>query len=143
LRFSSFAFCSILLAATCTQAQTTAAPQFTDPILLLQAVANTYAAPADTFRVEAIEETVIENDYLHERRTVYRTAIKGPGKQYRIETHSGDGSYVEVSDGETEWISSIEGKSYVKEPVPENWPTMPRMSAGSMELSSAWRMRSY
>ncbi|RZU42626.1 TlpA family protein disulfide reductase [Edaphobacter modestus] len=144
MRFSSFAFCSILVTATCAQAQTQTVQQFTDPILLLQAVAKTYAAPVDTFQVEAIEETVRENEYLHERRTVYRTAIKGPGKQYRIETHSGDGSYIQVSDGETEWISSIEGKSFVKEPVPENWPTMPRIvSAGSMELSSAWRMRAY
>jgi len=142
LRFSSLISCSLLLAGTRIQAQ--GAPQFSDPVALLLAVAKTYATETDTFRMEAIEETVRRNEYLKESRIVYRTAIKGPGRQYRIETRSGFGSYIQVSDGETEWISSLEGKSYVKEPVPTNWPTMPRSgSAGSMELRDAWRMGAY
>jgi hypothetical protein len=38
--------------------------KFTDPIVLLQQVAKTYAAGTDTFRMEAIEETVRHNE-LH------------------------------------------------------------------------------
>ena len=139
MRFLSFASCSLLLTGTWIFAQ---APQtLTDPVVLLREVAKTYSTPTDTFRMEAIEETVRYNEYLDERRIVYRTAIKGPGKQYRIETKSGVGSYLQVSDGATEWLSNIEGNSYVKSPTPANGPTMPRMAtAGSVEIRNAWKM---
>ncbi|RSL16211.1 thiol-disulfide isomerase/thioredoxin [Edaphobacter aggregans] len=142
MKFSLFALCSVLLVGKWGQAQI--AQEFSDPVVLLQEVARTYAAGADTFRMEAIEESVSENEFQHLWRKTYRTAIKGTGKLYRIETHSGSGSYIQVSDGETEWISQMEGKAYVKHPVPANWPTMPRvMSGGNFEISSAWRMRTY
>jgi thiol-disulfide isomerase/thioredoxin len=143
LRFSALGSSFLLLSSTWTFAQQS--PQkFTDPVVLLKQVAKTYAAETGTFHMEAIEETVRRNEYLNERRIVYRTAIKGSGRQYRIETKSGWGSYLQVSDGETEWLSNIEGNSYVKKPTPADGPTMSRMTtAGSMEIRNAWKMAAF
>jgi hypothetical protein len=117
---------------------------FTDPVALLKAVAKTYAAAADTFHMEAITETTSNADLHHEWRKVYHTAIKGPGNLYRIETRSPYGSFIQVSDGVNEWVCLVEGRVYVKRPVPENWPQFPRLQfAGSFELIQAWSMRTW
>jgi thiol-disulfide isomerase/thioredoxin/outer membrane lipoprotein-sorting protein len=117
---------------------------FTDPVALLKAVAKTYTAGADTFHMEAITEITSNADLHHEWRKVYHTAIKGPGNVYRIETRSPYGSFTQVSDGTNEWVYLVEGRIYVKRPLPENWPQFPRLQfAGSYELSQAWSMRTW
>lgn len=116
--------------------------QFSDPVVLLQAVAKTYAADSSTFRMEAIEESFLMNEFQRDWRKTYHSAIKGPGKQYRIETKSPFGSYIQVSDGETEWVSQIEEKVYVKRPASADGPTLSKLIvSGEMELDLAWRMR--
>ena len=132
---------SLLLLISTAQAQS---PQqeFTDPVALLKAVAKTYAAGADTFHFESIEETTRSDELHHEWSKVYRTAIKGPANLYRIETRSPWGSYVQDSDGTNEWIYLAEAKVYVKRPLPQNWPGFPRsFGAGSAELKQAWPFR--
>lgn len=115
---------------------------FTDPVALLKAVAKTYAAGVDTFRMEAIEETTSNADLRHEWRKVYRTAIKGPGNLYRIETRSAFGSFIQDSDGTNEWVYQIEGKMYEKRPLPPNWPQFSKLYfGGNMEVMAAWSMR--
>jgi thiol-disulfide isomerase/thioredoxin len=133
---------TLLVALFVAQAQQ---PQkdFTDPVALLKAVARTYAAGVDTFRMESIEETTSNADLRHEWRKVYRTAIKGPGNLYRIETRSAFGSMIQDSDGTNEWVYQVEGNIYVKRPVPQNWPQFPKLLfGGNNELFSAWSMRS-
>ena len=76
---------ALLIAALAAHAQQPP-PTFTDPVALLKAVAGTYAKGADTFRMEAVAETTTNAELRHEWRKVYHTAIKGPGKLYRIET---------------------------------------------------------
>jgi thiol-disulfide isomerase/thioredoxin/outer membrane lipoprotein-sorting protein len=115
---------------------------FSDPIALLNAVARNYARGVDTFRMESISEISSNSDLRHEWRKVYRTAIKGPGSLYRIETRSPYGSFIQDSDGTNEWVYQIEGRMYVKRPLPLNWPQFPKLQfAGSLEVSEAWSMR--
>jgi thiol-disulfide isomerase/thioredoxin/outer membrane lipoprotein-sorting protein len=118
--------------------------EFTDPLTLLAAVSETYAANPDSFHVESITETVQNNDLQREWRKVYRTAIKGPGNLYRIETRSPFGSYIQDSDGTNEWVYMVEAKMYVVRPLPQRWPQFPKiMSVGNDELSQAWQMRTW
>ena len=118
--------------------------EFTDPLALLQAVAKTYAAGADTFHMESIAEST-ENTELHrEWRKVYHTAIKSPGNLYRIETRSPFGSFIQVSDGTDEWVYLVETKMFVKHPLPQDWPQFFRIPVlGSNEISQAWNMRTW
>ena len=132
----------LLLWASALTAQESA--EFTDPKLLLNAVAKIYADGAEAFRIEAIETTTRKNELEDSRNTVYRTAIQGPGNLYRIEARSPYGSYTQVSDGTTEWVYLSEVKMYVSRPVPQNWPEFPRVFIpGEMELNSAWNMRTW
>jgi thiol-disulfide isomerase/thioredoxin len=118
--------------------------EFTDAKALLDAVANTYALSPDSFHIEAIEETVQKSELQDDRRTIYRTAIQGPGNLYRIDTRSAYGSYTLVSDGTSEWMYLAETKMYVERPVPQNWPGFPKIAtAGDMELRNAWDMRTF
>ena len=112
-------------------------PGFTDPVILLNAVAKNYAKGADTFRMEAISEITTNADLRHEWRKVYQTAIKGPRNLYRIETRSAFGSMIQDSDGTNEWVYSIEGNMYVKRPVPENWPSF--QPSTSWEIARRWQ----
>ena len=114
----------------------------TDPVVLLKAVARTYAAGVDTFHLESITETTQNSELLHERRKVYHTVIKGPGNLYRIETRSPYGSFIQDYDGTNEWVYLIEAKAYVKRPLSPNWPKFQAiLSGGSIELWGAWDMR--
>jgi thiol-disulfide isomerase/thioredoxin len=118
--------------------------EFTDPRALLDAVAKIYAegADAEEFHIEAVEESVSKSELEDDRRTIYRTAIQGPGNLYRIEERSPFGSLTQVSDGTTEKIYLSETKMYVEHPVPQNWPGFPRVYIpGELELRNAWDMR--
>jgi thiol-disulfide isomerase/thioredoxin len=127
-----------------TDAPKAQAKEFTDPVALLQEVAKNYASGADTFRLEAIEENEKHGELEHEWTKVYRTAIKGPGTLYRIETRSRYASVLQVSDGVNEWVYLAEAKVYVKRPLPLDWPQFSKMmTVGNMELRNAWEMRTW
>ena len=71
-------------------------------------------------------------------------AFKGPGSQYRIEVRTGFGSLMQVSDGANEWIYQVESNSYVKRPLPPDWPKFPKvMDMAFHELSQAWYQRAF
>jgi thiol-disulfide isomerase/thioredoxin len=132
---------ALLIAILALQAQEPR-KEFTDPVALLKAVAKTYAAGVDTFRMESIAEITSNADLHHEWRKVYRTAIKGPGTLYRIESRSPFGSMIQDSDGTSEWVYQVEGNMYLKRPLPPNWPQFSRLLfAGNNELMEAWGMR--
>jgi thiol-disulfide isomerase/thioredoxin/outer membrane lipoprotein-sorting protein len=135
---------AVLLFAAMMTAGQTPQQEFTDPKVLLDAVAKTYAQSPDSFHIEAIEETVQKSELEDDRRTIYRTAIQGPGNLYRIEARSAYGSYTLVSDGTSEWMYLAETKMYVERPVPQNWPGFPKLATpGDMELRNAWDMRTF
>jgi thiol-disulfide isomerase/thioredoxin/outer membrane lipoprotein-sorting protein len=134
---------ALLLAAPLAAAQS-GSKDSAEPLALLATVSETYAANPDTFHMESVAETEIDNDLQREWRKVYRTAIKGPGNLYRIETRSPFGSYTQVSDGKNEWVYLVEAKSYVVRPLPQCWPQFAKVSvAGNSELSQAWEMRTW
>lgn len=137
---SAFRVPAMLMAIFVAQAQDLQ-KEFTDPVALLKAVAKTYAVGVDTFRMESVSETTSNADLHHEWRKVYQTAIKGPGNLYRIETRSPFGSMIQDSDGTNEWVYQIEGKMYVKRPLPQNWPEFSKLYfGGNNEVMSAWSM---
>jgi thiol-disulfide isomerase/thioredoxin len=125
-------------------AQENPAQESTDPLALLQAVAKNYAGAADTFRLESILDFEMSSDLNHQWNRTYRTAIKGPGSQYRIEVRTGFGSLLQVSDGTNEWVYQVESNSYVKRPLPSDWPKFPQVKDMVFhELSQAWEQRTF
>jgi thiol-disulfide isomerase/thioredoxin/outer membrane lipoprotein-sorting protein len=124
--------------------QEKAAQESTDPLAMLQAVAKNYASAADTFRLESILDFDMSSDLSHQWNRTYRTAIKGPGSQYRIEVRTGFGSLLQVSDGANEWVYQVESNSYVKRPLPSDWPRFPQVKDMLFhELSQAWEQRTF
>lgn len=134
----------ILSIAHLSPSQQNVAQQFADPMALFQAVAKNYGSAADTFRLESITDFEISNDLSHQWSRTYHTAIKGPGSRYRIEVRAGFGSLTQVSDGSDEWIYQVESNSYVKRPLPPDWPSFPKaMDMAFHELSQAWNQRTF
>jgi outer membrane lipoprotein-sorting protein len=142
MRFSVALFASaFVVSAAMAQAPQ---QQFTDPMDLLQAVAKNYAKAADTFRLESVTDSETSNELNHQWNRIYRTAIKGPGNLYRIEVRTGFGSLVQTSDGVDEWVYQVESNSYVKRPLPPDWPKFPKiMDMTFHELSQAWNQRTF
>lgn len=120
-------------------AQTQAAKQ-PDADALLRQVARTYAG-AKYFHIEAIEEETSGNELQHSWQKTYLTAISAPGNRFRIETRSGFGSYIQVSDGKTETIYSFDREKYAERPVTPSGPVLPViMNDGMGTIMQAWRM---
>jgi outer membrane lipoprotein-sorting protein/peroxiredoxin len=130
--------CALALGTSAAQSP----PQtYTDATSLLNAVAKTYAADAETFHFESISETV-QNDELHRNweKTVH-IAIKAPGNRFRIEARTWTGTWVQVSDGTTDWEYQREANLYVKRPA-GNGPQVSKVfDMGTMGLKLAWEMR--
>ena len=117
---------------------------FTDPVTLLQAAAKTYAKGADTFRLDWNTEDDQTSEMRREWVRTRRSAIKGAGNLYRIEAHTNFGTYIQVSDGVNEWVYQVESNSYVKRPVPLNWPQFPKvMDPAIHEVKRAWEQRTW
>lgn len=120
------------------------AQQFTDPMALLQAVGKTYASATDSFQLESITDFETSSDLNHQWNRTYRSAVKGPGSEYRIEVRTGFGSLMQLSDGVYEWIYQVESNSYVKRRLPPDWPKFPKvMDMTFSELSHAWNQRTF
>ena len=98
---------------------------------------------AATFHIESITESVRTSDLDNDRRKSLTTVIKGPNRRYRIEVRTPSGSWLQDSDGETEWVYLNEAKMYVKRSA-EGGPQFPKvMGMGTMELSNAWQIRTF
>ena len=135
---------TVLSIAPLSAAQEKAAQDFSDPIVLLQAVAKNYASAADTFRLEWTTDFETSSDLNHQWNRTFHKAIKGTGSQYRIEARTGYGSLTQISDGQNESIYQPESNSYVKRPLPQNWPKFPKaMDMAFNELSQSWNRRTF
>ena len=77
--------------------------------------------------MESIIETVSSSELRNEWTKTYRTAVKGPGKLYRIEARTNFGSYVQVSYRVSEWVYQVESNRYVQRSLPQNWPEFPKI----------------
>lgn len=121
----------------------TAPRRFADPVQLLRAVAQNYAKPGATFRIEQVTETVRNSAYIRQWEKQDQVVIQGPGNLYRIEARSQFGSWLQVSDGRNEWVYFDEGHVYSKHPIGPDWPSFPKaLTIGIMDLPNAWRIRS-
>jgi thiol-disulfide isomerase/thioredoxin len=116
---------------------------FTDAAALLDAVAKTYAVDTAKFHLESITETVKNEELERSWSKSVLTAVKGEGKRFRIEARTPTSTWVQDSDGGTEWVYVREGHVYVKRPVADA-PQFPRMyTSGTIELKNAWEMRAF
>ncbi|MFL6426828.1 MAG: redoxin family protein [Acidobacteriaceae bacterium] len=114
--------------------------KFTDPTVLLDAVAKTYAG-AETFHLQSISERVENSDLHRSWEKEVHTVIRAPGNRFRIEARTWLGTWMQDSDGTTEWSYVTEGKMYVKRPAGEG-PQFPNVyGMGTMQLRQAWDMR--
>ncbi len=114
---------------------------FTNAAALLDAVAKTYAADAETFRMESITESVSSQDLRRSWQRSVQTVMRAPGNRFRIESQSWIGSWTQASDGTTEWIYVPEAKAYVKRPTGIG-PQFPKTyGMGTQALKQAWEMR--
>jgi hypothetical protein len=148
LKLALFVFLIMLSSSVVSIAQSDATPApakvFTDPVALLQEVAKSYAGGAETFRMESIEEREQNSELRHEWTKTYRTAMKGAGNLYRIETRSSYSTVTQDSDGVNEWVYLAEAHVYMKHPLPPDWPQFGKMmTMGTMELRNAWEMRTW
>ncbi|HEY0795650.1 MAG TPA: TlpA disulfide reductase family protein [Acidisarcina sp.] len=131
-----------LLATALAGAQVPSQP-FTDAAALLDAVARTYAADAETFHLESITEREQNDDFQRSWQKTIHSVIKAPGNRFRVESQSSMGTWLQVSDGITGWNYVREANAYVKRPAGKV-PYLPKVySFGTMELNQAWEMRTF
>jgi cytochrome c biogenesis protein CcmG/thiol:disulfide interchange protein DsbE len=141
---SSLVLLILLSAAPALVSQEKPLAAFSDPLVLLQTTAKTYANGADTFRLEWNTEDSQTSEMRRESVSTRRTAIKGTDNLYRIEAHTSFGTYIQVSDGVNEWVYQVESNAYVKRPVARNWPEFPKvMDPASHEVKRAWEQRTW
>jgi thiol-disulfide isomerase/thioredoxin len=115
-------------------------PDQPEAAALLREVAANYAhAEQANIHVEMVEESVRTNELQRDWRKRYRTMIRGSGNRFRLETRAAYGSWVEVSDGKTEWIYWVNAKRYVQHPMEGTRPTRYRGIFGdNQELGYTW-----
>lgn len=126
-------------------AHTAAQPKsFTDPVVLLKAVAKQYAANTVTFRIEYVEEWSQNSDLEHDWRKTCLTAIKGPGNLFRLEVRGPSGTWIQDSDGTDEWLYLADANVYTEVAVSPGGPHFPKVELhGEMDLTTAWDMSTW
>jgi thiol-disulfide isomerase/thioredoxin len=77
---------------------------------------------ASSYHIEAIEEMQIKGDYNRGWSKSMRTSIVANGSQYHFEANGELGSWVQISDGKTEWIYSAPLGQYIQQPTPGTGP---------------------
>ena len=134
----------------CLLASRVATPQappqiYKDAAALLDAVAKNYASDTPTFHIEAVAESVRTSELDNDRRKSLTTVIKGPDRRYRIEVRAPfSGTWLQDSDGTTEWVFVREANMYVKRAAGDG-PQFPKVvtAMGTMEVKNAWEMRTF
>src|ERR1700722_3403460 len=122
----------------------TAPLEFTNAAGLLDAVAKSYAVDTATFHLESITETVKNDEFERSWRKSVVTVAKGQGKRFRIEARTPMGTWLQDSDGQTEWVYIREGHLYVKRPAADGPQFPPSTSSyGTIELKKDWEMKAF
>jgi thiol-disulfide isomerase/thioredoxin/outer membrane lipoprotein-sorting protein len=114
---------------------------FADGAALLDAVAKIYAADAETFHFESVTETLQNNELQRSWQKSFQSVFKAPGNRFWIETRNWTGTWMQASDGATEWVYLSEAKMYTKRNA-GNGPQFPKTyGMGTMGLKQAWDLR--
>jgi thiol-disulfide isomerase/thioredoxin/outer membrane lipoprotein-sorting protein len=121
----------------------TSSPAFTDAAALMDAVARNYASDAPSFHLESITETDLQQDLNRSWKKSFHTLIKASGNRFRLEAKTSQGTWLQASDGSTEWVYLEEAKSYIKRTAGST-PQFPKVyGMGTYELKQAWEMRTF
>jgi len=87
-----------------------------DALALLSEISQRYTN-AESYHVEAVEESTSSNDLQRNWEKKLLTAIVMPGGRYRYDGRSGFGSAVLISDGTTRWDYHIDENLYTQRPA--------------------------
>jgi thiol-disulfide isomerase/thioredoxin/outer membrane lipoprotein-sorting protein len=93
----------------------------TDPLTLLKQVGRLYANAA-YYRIEAIKEEEMDAEFSKNWSKSVTTAVLAPGNKYRFEAHTNWEWWLQVSDGEIEWLYSPAAQEYKKQTAPVRGP---------------------
>lgn len=115
-----FTLCSIKLFAD----SKAPAPAKIDPVSLLGEVARNYAR-AKTYHIEATQERIASNSRFYQWEKEDLTAIQGTKNRFRFEIKTGmtGGSWLQVSDGRTEWFYAQRWHRYIERPASPDGPS--------------------
>ncbi|MBS1815083.1 MAG: TlpA family protein disulfide reductase [Acidobacteria bacterium] len=83
---------------------------------LLQQAATMYAH-ADNFHTEMSKEQTDSAPRWRNWRKLDMSVIRSSPNRFRIESHAGTGSWIQMSDGKTEWTYWIDGARYEEHPL--------------------------
>jgi thiol-disulfide isomerase/thioredoxin len=120
---------AILVAALAANGWSQAAPSDTqfsganiDALTFLKEVGQRYAN-ATYYRIEAATEEQMNADFSKSWSKSLTTAVFAPGNKYRFEARTNWEWWVQVSDGNMEWLYSPVTHEYKKQTVPVRGPT--------------------
>jgi len=141
VRMAALIVFSFTLASSGTEAQEQAVDANAEKMgFILQQAAEAYAK-ADRIQFQAIEQQSHNSPLSADWQEIYLSLKRESLTKFRIEVRSTWGSYLQVSDGTTEWIQSINGDQYVERPVSLDGPFfMPAAIGGSSFLRTAWTL---
>jgi outer membrane lipoprotein-sorting protein len=94
----------------------------TDAFTFLKEVGQRYAN-ATYYRIEAVTEEQMNADFSRSWSKSLTTAVFAPGNKYRFEARTNWEWWVQVSDGEIEWLYSPGAQEYKKQTVPIRGPS--------------------
>jgi len=99
-----------------------------DPLAFLKQVGQRYANAA-YYHIDAITEEQMDGDFSKNWSKSVTTAVFAPGKKYRFEAHTNWEWWIQVSDGNKEWLYSPATQEYKEQTAPVRGP-VPYVSSG-------------
>jgi len=115
-----------------------------DALKLLNQILDRYAH-ASTYHIETVEDHELSGPFRRSWDRVITTAIAAPGNRYHFEVRAEEVWFVQVSDGNTEWLYQPELHQYLQRPAPSSGPArlQRNKTRGAFQLEQAQDTRKH
>jgi thiol-disulfide isomerase/thioredoxin/outer membrane lipoprotein-sorting protein len=115
-----------------------------DAFKFLNQVFDRYAH-ASTYHIETVEAHELSGPFRRSWDRVITTAIAAPGNRYHFEVRAEEVWFVQVSDGNTEWLYQPELHQYLQRPAPSSGPArlQRNKTRGAFQLEQAQDTRKH
>jgi len=102
-------------------------------------------AHASTYHIETVEDHELSGPFRRSWDRVITTAIAAPGNRYHFEVRAEEVWFVQVSDGNTEWLYQPELHQYLQRPAPSSGPArlQRNKTRGAFQLEQAQDTRKH
>jgi thiol-disulfide isomerase/thioredoxin/outer membrane lipoprotein-sorting protein len=102
-------------------------------------------AHASTYHIETVEDYELSGPFRRSWERVITTAIAVPENRYHFEVRAEEVWFVQVSDGNTEWLYQPELHEYLQRPVPSPGPSRLQRNKirGAFQLEQAQDTRKH